>query len=113
LAVIGPWTIWSSNGGHSTNKISHGDKSTASDNLYFAKIRTRDGPKNNTVDPTHFKKSTPPNCPAHLAHAIAAQTHRGYQSYGKSQIPSLTSMVCVDIDRSQSILVGVFKIIIP
>jgi hypothetical protein len=34
-----------------------------------------------------FKESRPPNCPMHLAHAIAAQTHRDTKAMARAKSP--------------------------
>ena len=43
--------------------------------------------RNKMADPSHFKMSRPSNYPAHLAHAIAAQTHCDTQAMARAKPP--------------------------
>ena len=58
------------------------------DKLGLEKIKTRDRLKNNTADPSHFYKDSPPKASAHLAHAIAAQTHRDTKAMARAKFPT-------------------------
>jgi len=51
------------------------------------KLETWDRLKNNTADPSHFLEDCASNCPAHLAHAIAAQTHRDTKAMARAKSP--------------------------
>jgi hypothetical protein len=55
------------------------------DNLDFGKIKTWDRLKINTADPSHFYEDCASTSPTHLAHAIAAQTHRDTKAMARAK----------------------------
>lgn len=71
--------MFQKNGRQTTNKdFSRGQVNGFADNLDFEKIKTLDRLENNTAD--------------HLAHAIAAQTHRDTQAMARAKShPQLTT----------------------